>query len=163
MDTCHLTHYCYPSWSIDRLFYPLPFWASCHTSLLNRTTYMLQACCVSLDLPYTEVLSPFKLVVYKSLYMIMCDDVNYMYWLREDYDCVFLLLCFIFSPFFSPFVIMTLFYILQEGKRRQFQELTQLMRELLDRRRQILSKTLPRVCIISSQMWYIVNYNNGCW
>ena len=33
----------------------------------------------------------------------------------------------------------------QEGKRRQFQELTQLMRDLLDRRRQILSKTLPRV------------------
>lgn len=31
-----------------------------------------------------------------------------------------------------------------EGKRRQFQELTQLMRDLLDRRRQILSKTLPR-------------------
>ena len=33
----------------------------------------------------------------------------------------------------------------QEGKRQQFQELTQLMRDLLDRRRQILSKTLPRV------------------
>ncbi|XP_064383161.1 dedicator of cytokinesis protein 1-like [Halichondria panicea] len=31
-----------------------------------------------------------------------------------------------------------------EGKRLQFQELTQLMRDLLDRRRQIQSKTLPR-------------------
>lgn len=31
-----------------------------------------------------------------------------------------------------------------EGKRRQFQELAQLMRDLLDRRRQIISKTLPR-------------------
>eukprot|EP00731_Ephydatia_muelleri_P021157 Em0013g884a len=31
-----------------------------------------------------------------------------------------------------------------EGKRRQFQDITQLMRELLDRRRQIMSKTLPR-------------------
>jgi len=31
-----------------------------------------------------------------------------------------------------------------EGKRRQFQELTQLMRDLLDRRRQILSRTIPR-------------------
>ena len=36
---------------------------------------------------------------------------------------------------------------LQEGRRRQFQELTQLMRDLLDRRRQILSKTLPRVSL----------------
>jgi hypothetical protein len=31
-----------------------------------------------------------------------------------------------------------------EGKRQQFQELTQLMRDLLDHRRQILSRTLPR-------------------
>ena len=36
-------------------------------------------------------------------------------------------------------------FSLQEGKRLQFQELTQLMRDLLDRRRQIQSKTLPRV------------------
>lgn len=36
-------------------------------------------------------------------------------------------------------------FISQDGKRQQFQELTLVMRELLDRRRQILSKTLPRV------------------
>lgn len=38
--------------------------------------------------------------------------------------------------------------VLQEGKRRQFQELAQLMRDLLDRRRQIMSKTLPRVSFL---------------
>ena len=50
---------------------------------------------------------------------------------------------------------MILCYTFQEGKRRQFQELTQLMRELLDRRRQILSRTLPRVSVISVSLIYL--------
>ena len=49
------------------------------------------------------------------------------------------------SLFSSPSLPPSFPPILQEGKRRQFLELTQLMRELLDRRRQILSKTIPRV------------------
>jgi len=36
---------------------------------------------------------------------------------------------------------------IQEAKHTQFQELAQLMRDLLDRRRQIMSKTLPRVSL----------------
>ncbi len=38
-----------------------------------------------------------------------------------------------------------MYVVVQEAKRSQFQELAQLMRDLLDRRRQIMSKTLPRV------------------
>lgn len=44
-----------------------------------------------------------------------------------------------------------IYYSLQEGKRQQFQELIKLMKELLDRRRQILSKTLPRVSALDQQ------------
>ena len=39
-------------------------------------------------------------------------------------------------------------YFMQEGSIQQYQDLTKLMRDILDWRRQILSQTLPRVSIV---------------